>query len=95
MSKLVFSLGLCLLITACATTQPPAQKPAVTTSSGQSQMEVSRGTQETGDKLICTYSNPLGSHIPQRICMTKEQQAARQKADQEALRNQQNGVPPR
>jgi hypothetical protein len=86
MSKLILSLGLTLLVTACATTSPPAQ-PTAAASGGQAQMAVSRGTQESSQKLICTNSYPMGSHIPQRICLTQEQQAARQKADREALRN--------
>lgn len=90
MSKWLLSLGLALVITACATTPPPsAQTGSTAAPAGQLQMAVSRGTQESGQKLICTESYPMGSHIPQRICMTKEQMAARQKADQEAMRNAQ------
>ncbi|MGB9429781.1 MAG: hypothetical protein WCC11_07895 [Gammaproteobacteria bacterium] len=88
MSKLILSLGLALLITACATTPPPAQ-PTASASGNQTQMVVSRGTQPSGQKLICTDSYPMGSHIPQRICLTQAEQAARQKAAQEAMQNMQ------
>ncbi len=88
MSKWISSLGLALLMTACATPQqPPAQASGAATSSGQPQMVVSTGTQPAGQKLICSESYPMGSHIPQRICLTPEQAAARKKAAQEAMQN--------
>ncbi|MGA9851463.1 MAG: hypothetical protein WBR15_00800 [Gammaproteobacteria bacterium] len=90
MSKLILSLGLVLLITACATPQPPAQTTAAAATDSQTQMVVSRGTQATGDQLVCSTDYPMGSHIPQRICLTKEQMAARQKAAQEAMQNMQS-----
>lgn len=92
MSKLVFSLGLALLITACATTKPPAQTPAATASGGQSNMQVLRGTKPTADKnMICSRSYPMDSHIPELICVTPEQAAARKKAAQQEMNNLQNG----
>lgn len=85
MNKMLISLGLAMLIAACATTQPPAQSTAATAT--QAQMVVSRGTQEDGQHMICTSEYPMGSHIPQRICLTKDQMKARQKAAQDAMRN--------
>lgn len=84
MSKWIVSLGLALLITACAT---PQQQSAQTAPGQQSQMVVSRGTQPSGQKLICTDTYPMGSHIPQRICVTPAEAAARQKASQQAMQN--------
>lgn len=38
-------------------------------------------------KMVC-YSDPAtGSHIKKKICVTEAQDAARRKADQEAMRN--------
>ncbi len=89
MSKWFFIPGLTLLIAACATPQLPATPPATAAPGNKSQMVVVRGTQESGQKLICSYSYPLGSHIPQRICETPEKAAARRKAAQEAMQNMQ------
>lgn len=92
MIKCILSLGLALVITACATPRP-TQQSAVTASRGQPQMVVSRGTQAADQKLICSDNYPMGSHILQRICLTQDQEAARQKAAQEALQNLQAGQP--
>lgn len=86
MYKLMLVGGTALLIAACANIPTAGSKTAAATQ--QEAVAVTRGTPETGkDQLICTDSYPLGSHIPQRICLTKEQMAARQKAAQEAMRN--------
>jgi hypothetical protein len=77
MGKLIVYLAPLLLITACATSKP---SPATASTSG---------TPPADQKLICTESTPMGTHIPQRICITQDQYAARKKADQEALRNAQ------
>ena len=88
MYKLMLVGGAALLIAACANIPTAGTKTAAATQ--QEAVAVTRGTPETGkDQLICTDSYPLGSHIPQRICLTKEQMAARQKAAQEAIRNMQ------
>jgi len=94
MSKWIPPLGLALLIMGCATHQPAAQTPAATTSSGQSHMEVLRGTKPEDQKLICSRSYPMDSHIPEQICVTPEQAAARKKAAQEQMQNMQNGPSP-
>ncbi len=88
MSKWFFIPGLILLITACATPRSPASPPAVAAPGNKSQMVMVRGTQESGRKLICSLSYPIGSHIPARICLTPAQEAARRKAAQEAMQNQ-------
>lgn len=89
MYKLVLAGGVTLLMAACATVTPP--KAQTTAATQQQTLAVTRGTADSGQQLICTDSYPLGSHIPQRICLTKEQMAARQKAAQDALRNLQIG----
>lgn len=85
--------GLLTLLAACATSgKPPAMTAAGTAASGQGKtLMVQTGTKTADEnKLICTQSVPLGTHLPQRICLTKAQMAARQKAAQEAMRNMQN-----
>lgn len=88
MFKLILAGGTALLISACAST--PTASPQVAAATQQQAMTVTRGTQESGQQLICTDSYPIGSHIPQRICLTKAQMEARQKAAQEAIRNMQS-----
>ena len=81
MMKLLMTCGLTLALTACATSQPSpiasaapaAQTSAIVTSAPKV-------------KLVCEDTRPLGSHIPQRICLTREQIEARKKATQEAMR---------
>lgn len=89
MYKLFLVGGTVLLITACASTPPPTKTSAAAAASAQSQVVVYAGTKEDDQHLICISSHVMDSHIPQRICMTKAQMAARQKAAQEAMRNMQ------
>jgi hypothetical protein len=89
MYKLVLAGGVALLISACASTQPASKTSSAAAANSQSSMIVYKGTAETDQHLICTTSQPLDSHIPQRICMTKAQMEARQKASQEAMQNAQ------
>lgn len=89
MYKLILASGVILLIAACASTQPSPQSTSAASANTQSQVVVYSGTKETDQHLICTSSHVMDSHIPQRICLTKEQEAARQKAAQEAVRNMQ------
>lgn len=89
MYKLMLVGGAALLIAACANIPTAGLKTAAATQ--QEAVAVTRGTPETGkDQLICTDSYPLGSHIPQRICLTKAQMEARQKAAQQAVRDLQS-----
>ena len=85
MYKFIIAGGATLLIAACASA--PTAKPQVATATQQQAVAVTRGTADAGQQLICVDSNPLGSHIPQRICLTKAQMAARKKADQQAMQN--------
>lgn len=88
MYKLLLAGGMTLLLVACASTQPSKTSSAAA-ANAQSQVVVYAGTKEDDQHLICTSSHVMDSHIPQRICLTKEQEAARQKAAQEAVRNMQ------
>lgn len=91
MYKLFLVGGTALLITACASTPPSTTKTSsAIAANAQSQVLVYKGTKEDDQQhLICISSHVMDSHIPQRICMTKAQMAARQKAAQEAMRNMQ------
>jgi hypothetical protein len=86
MNKLLFFLGFALLMAGCAT-QPAPQTPVAAASSGAPHMEVLRGTQTEGQDLVCSTSYPMDSHIPERICITKAQDAARKKAAQQEMQN--------
>ena len=100
MWKLLFTVSLVALLVACASAPlpppqaanatPPAQQPAAgdATQPAPTVASTERGTQTSDqNKLICRQDQTLGSHIPQRICLSKQQMEARHKADQEAYRN--------
>lgn len=86
MYKVILAGSVSLLIAACATTP----KTVSTQATQQQGIAVTRGTSEAGDQLICTDSYPIGSHIPQRICLTKAQMEARQKAAQTTIQTLQS-----
>ncbi len=95
MNKSIYAFGLTLLIMGCASHQPSAPTTAATAPTGQSNMQVMRGTKpEDTPKMICSRSFPMDSHIPQLICVTPEQAAARKKAAQEQVQTMQNGPSP-
>ncbi|MGH8282357.1 MAG: hypothetical protein ACRESE_00735 [Gammaproteobacteria bacterium] len=89
MSKLILSLGLTLLITACATVPKPATAVA-SAKPGQ-------------QKLICVSYMETGHIVPRRLCHTEQQAAAQQNDDQQSVKNfqqqlqmqQASGMPPR
>ena len=99
MWKLLFTASLAALLVACASTPlppqaavatPPSQQPAAgdATQPASIVAGAERSTQTSDqNKRICRQEQPLGSHIPQRICISREQMEARHKADQEAYRN--------
>lgn len=38
-----------------------------------------------GDDVVCTYEQPVGTHIKRRICATRADRAERTRKDQEAM----------
>ena len=87
MNKTLTVLGASLLLLGCAT-----QKPAADNQAGP---VIMHGTKPEADKnMVCSSSHPMDSHIPELICVTPEQAAARKKAAQQQLQNIQNGPPP-
>lgn len=90
MYKLLLVGGTALLISACASTPPSSKASPAAAANAQSQVVTYAGTKEDDqNNLVCISSHVMDSHIPQRICMTKAQMEARQKAAQEAMRNSQ------
>jgi Flp pilus assembly protein TadD len=85
-TTLACGLALALVIAACAST--PKQTPA-TAAAGAAPAGTTSATAQavTKPKLVCEEEKPLGSNLPQRICMTPEEAAARQKAAQDRIRN--------
>ena len=89
MTKTTLACGLALSFAIAACASSPQQ-----TASGTA--APAGGTSATAQaapakpKLICEEQKPLGSLLPQRICMTPEEQAQRQKAAQEKMREIQN-----
>lgn len=45
-----------------------------------------RKKEARGDDVICTYEQPVGTHIKRRVCATRDQRAERARLDQEASR---------
>lgn len=90
MNKLILSLGLVLLVTACAANTPqPGHETlsqALNQAGGAANVQSSKG----GPTLVCSRTPEIGYHIIQIHCITQEEAAARQKADQEAMRNLQH-----
>ncbi len=85
MAKWIVLLSSLIVIAACATSRPaPTPGPAT---AGQPQETVARGTPPEGQNLVCTVDYPTGSHVPQRICITQAEAAARQKASQQTMQN--------
>ncbi len=85
------SLIIAALLLGCAT-QPGSQAAAGT--EGNKQMAVIRGTQPEDQNKLCSQSYPLGSHIPEQVCLTKAQQEAVRKKSQEMVRDFQNSPAP-
>ncbi|MDE2234793.1 MAG: hypothetical protein KGL13_07440 [Gammaproteobacteria bacterium] len=92
MNKTLTVLGASLLLLGCAT-----QKPAANNQAGP---VIMHGTKPEADKnMICSRSRPMDSHIPELICVTPAEAAARKKAAQQQMQNYQNspsagGCPP-
>ena len=90
MTKLTLACGLALSLSlmACASTpQPATAVPAASGSTAVPTAGTSTAQTSTKPKLICEEDKPLGSLLPQRICMTPEEAAARQRAAQQKMRD--------
>lgn len=48
-----------------------------------------------GDDLICTYEQPVGTHIKRRTCATRADRDERARKDQEALQRMRGPGAPR
>ena len=93
MTKTTLACGLILSLTiaACASTPKQATTAAPgTIGAPASSTAPALASAPAKPKLVCEETKPLGSLLPQRICMTPEEAAARQKAAQEKMRNLQN-----
>ena len=51
--------------------------------------------QQRGDDLICTYEQPVGTHIKRRTCVTRAERADRAQKDQEAMQRMRGPGAPR
>lgn len=97
MTKLFLTCGLLAALTACATSQPApmaAASPATSavpaaTSAPAAQTATTVAAAPGKPKLVCEETDQMGSHFPQRVCMTPEQMEARRKAAQAAMQNYQ------
>ena len=97
MTKLALACSLALTLMACASNpnnSAPAAAPAAngTTSAPASGTAPAAASAQAPakPKLVCEEQKPLGSLLPQRICMTPEEAAARRKAAQDRVQNMQN-----
>ncbi|HEY3644308.1 MAG TPA: hypothetical protein VGM16_03130 [Gammaproteobacteria bacterium] len=87
-TTLACGLALALGLAACAS-NPDQPATATSTAPAGSTATVAQAA-PAKPKLVCESDKPLGSNLPQRICMTPEEAAARQKAAQDRIRNMQN-----
>src|SRR5689334_17095172 len=98
MMKSPLACGLILTLAACASNSSapgtaaavPASPTGTVATAPAASTAQAPAAQPAKPKLICEEDKPLGSLIPQRICMTPEEAAARRKAAQERMRNMQN-----
>jgi hypothetical protein len=94
MTKFVLACGLALTLMACASN--PDQSSAAAPAAGSSAAPASSTATTVAQaapakpKLVCEEQKPLGSLLPQRICMTPEEAAARKKASQDRMRQMQD-----
>jgi hypothetical protein len=88
-SSLACSLILTLALGACAS-QPQDTAGGATAAPAAGGTSAVAQAAPAKPKLICEEEKPLGSLLPQRICMTPEEAAQRQKAAQEKMREIQN-----
>lgn len=96
MTKLTLACGLALSLSlmACASAPKTATVPVASGTSAAPAAGTATAQASTKPKLICEESKPLGSLLPQRICMTPEEAAARKTAAQNAMRNLQSNSAP-
>jgi len=74
-------LGFLILSAACATSSPQQKKMTVTHADDVAEKPAAKLDPDT---VVCEYEQMVGSHIPQRLCMTvRDRELARQ-----ALQNQ-------
>jgi hypothetical protein len=101
-SSLVCCLILTLALGACAS-QPQQTAAAGTSAAPTGSTSVVAQAAPAKPRLVCEEEKPLGSNLPQRICMTPEEAAQRQKLARDKMQNMQNnsastvreGSPPR
>lgn len=88
-TTLACGLALALAVAACASAPKQTAASGATAAPAGSTSAVAQAA-PAKPKLICEEEKPLGSNLPQRICMTPEEAAARQKAAQDRVRQMQN-----
>jgi hypothetical protein len=89
MTKLTLACGLILTLAACASDPAGTASTATTTAAPAPDTAGPAPQAAAKPKLVCEETKPLGSLLPQRICVTPEEAAARKRAAQDAMRNMQ------
>ncbi len=94
MTKLALACSLALTLMACAS-NPDNSTPAAAPAASSATPAPASGAAPVAaapskPKLVCEEEKPLGSLLPQRVCMTPEEAAARKRAAQEHIRDIQN-----
>lgn len=100
MTKLLLTCGVLAALAACATSQPSpsaaassvAPATAAAPAADSAPAATTAAAPQTAaapakPKLVCEETEQMGSHFPQRVCMTPEQMEARRKAAQAAMQN--------
>jgi hypothetical protein len=90
MTKLPLACGLILTLAACASSGPAGTASANPATGAPAAGTAAPAPQAAAKpKLVCEETKPLGSLLPQRVCMSPEEAAQRKKAAQDAMRNMQ------
>lgn len=86
MIRWILAIGLASLLAACASS--PNQTAAATSASATKTTQVASNSEPAKDSdTICTSGMEIGSHIPQKTCITRKQAEERKKAAQQAVQN--------
>ncbi|MDE2234794.1 MAG: hypothetical protein KGK44_04505 [Gammaproteobacteria bacterium] len=75
----------------CASQAAPQ---SASTAGVEKRVAVLRGTIPTDRKLICSQSRPLGSHIPEQVCITRAAQELQRKKTRERVHDLQTAPAP-
>ena len=88
MSRSRFLAGLAVIASlACARTQKTQAKQTAAVNSKKA--AVAANEDKMQGKVVCSYENPVGSHIPERVCYYQDDLDANRQETQDFIRQHQ------